>query len=474
VKKIVLATPPVSLKERYGTLAGAGNTMPCLGLLSLAAVARKKGFDCSIVEASSLCLGLDETVHEIISLSPDYVGLTSTTLSIWAAAELAQKVKIENSRFKIIVGGPHLTALPYETLQAFPAFDYGVIGEGEETLVDLLLALEGNGDVKKVKGIVYRDTDHIEITERRPFIDDLDSLPLPAWDLLEGFPRRYRPPAFRFRRLPAASLVTSRGCPNTCIFCDRSVFGNRCRSFSSGYILEMVKFLCHRYGIKELLIEDDTFFLSRQRIREFCEGLLKENLQLSWSCLGRVNTVDREILTLMKRAGCWQIGFGIESGDQKILDLAKKNISLSQVKEAIRLTREAGIESKGFFILGFPQEDRETLRQTSTFARTLLLDDISINFMTPFPGSQLFQDAHLYGQFDADWRKMNMLRVVFVPHDLTEADLVKTSHDLWKHFYLRHRIIFGYLKRLIRNPMIGFSLFKGFFAFIALLFKREN
>jgi radical SAM superfamily enzyme YgiQ (UPF0313 family) len=236
----------------------------------------------------------------------------------------------------------------------------------------------------------------------------------------------------------------------------------------------MVKHLYHRYGIKELLIEDDTFFLSRQRIREFCEGLLKENLQLSWSCLGRVNTVDREILTLMKRAGCWQIGFGIESGDQEILDLAKKNISLSQVKEAIRLTREAGIESKGFFILGFPQEDRETLRQTATFARTLLLDDISINFMTPFPGSQLFQDAHLYGQFDVDWRKMNMLRVVFVPRGLTEADLLKTSHDLWKHFYLRPRIIFGYLVRLIKNPMIGFNLFRGFFAFIALLFKREG
>ena len=224
-------------------------------------------------------------MKEILFLSPDYAGLTSTTLSICSVSALAEKAKSGQSRLKVIVGGPHLTALPLETLQAFPAFDYGVIGEGEATFVDLLDTLEHDGDVRKVSGIVHRDGDAVEVTERRPFIECLDSLPFPAWDLLEGFPERYRPPAFRFRRLPAASLVTSRGCPNVCIFCDRSVFGNRCRSFSSGYILEMVKLLYHRYRIRELLIEDDTFFLSRQRISEFCEGLLKEQVRLSWSCL---------------------------------------------------------------------------------------------------------------------------------------------------------------------------------------------
>ncbi|HUT84050.1 MAG TPA: cobalamin B12-binding domain-containing protein, partial [Thermodesulfobacteriota bacterium] len=133
MKKIVLATPPLSLQERYGALAGAGNTMPCLGLLSLAGMAREKGFDVSLVEASSLGLSLDEVVKEILSASPDYVGLTSTTLSICSASALAEKAKSGQSRLKVIVGGPHLTALPSETLQAFPAFDYGVIGEGEAT-----------------------------------------------------------------------------------------------------------------------------------------------------------------------------------------------------------------------------------------------------------------------------------------------------------------------------------------------------
>ena len=455
-------------------MAGAGNTMPSLGLLSLAAVAREKGFDVSLVEASSLGLSLDEAAKEVLSVSPDYVGVTSTTLSICSASALAEKAKSGNSRLKVIVGGPHLTALPSETLQAFPAFDYGVIGEGEATLIDLLDTLEHDGDVRKVSGIVHRDGDAVEVTERRPFIEGLDSLPFPVWDLLEGFPERYRPPAFRFRRLPAASLVTSRGCPNVCIFCDRSVFGNRCRSFSPGYILEMVKLLYHRYGIRELLIEDDTFFLSRQRIREFCEGLLREQVRLSWSCLGRVNTVDRETLLLMKWAGCWQIGYGIESGDQKILDLAKKNISLEQVREAVSLTREAGIESKGFFILGFPHEDKETLQHTEEFATTLSLDDMSVNFMTPFPGSLLYRDAHLYGTFDADWRKMNMLEVVFIPRGLTQADLIKASHNLWKRFYLRPRIVFGYLLRLMKNPAIGLDLLKGFLAFIGLLLKRGD
>jgi radical SAM superfamily enzyme YgiQ (UPF0313 family) len=448
--------------------------MPSLGLLSLAAVVREEGFDCSVVEASSQGLGFDETLKQILTLSPDYIGLTSTTLSICAAAELAQKANVRDSRLKIIVGGPHLTALPYETLKAFNVFDYGVIGEGENTLVELLHVLADGGDVKEVRGIVYRDADNLQLTGRRPFIEDLDSLPLPAWHLLSGFPQRYRPPAFRFHRLPAASLVTSRGCPNTCIFCDRSVVGNRCRSFSSVYILEMVKLLYHRYGIKEILIEDDTFFLSQQRVREVCEGMLREDLRLSWSCLGRVNSADREILTLMRRAGCWQIGYGIESGDQRILNLAKKNISLEEVKETIRITKEAGIETKGFFILGFPEEDGRSLKQTEEFTRTLPLDDISVSFMTPFPGSELFQDAHRYGRFDIDWQKMNMLTVVFVPYGLTEADLIRASHNIWKWFYLRPRIIFGYLMRMIKNPAIGFNLFRGFLAFIAMLFAREK
>jgi radical SAM superfamily enzyme YgiQ (UPF0313 family) len=448
--------------------------MPSLGLLSLAAVARDRTFDVSIVEASSLGLNLDETVKKILALSPDYVGLTATSLSICAAAKLAEKIKTGNNQLKIIIGGPHVTALPQETFQAFPGFDYGVFGEGEDTFVSLLYALGDNEDLKQVRGIVYRENSHIEVTEKRPFIENLDSLPFPAWDLLEGFPKRYRPPAFRFRKLPAGSLVTSRGCPNTCIFCDRSVFGNRCRSFSSGYILEIVKLLSGRYGIRELLIEDDTFFLSSERIKGFCEGLLKEGLRLSWSCLGRVNSVDREILALMKKAGCWQIGYGIESGDQRILDLAKKNISLEQVQEAITLTKEAGIESKGFFILGFPQEDKETLQRTVDFAQTLPLDDVSVNFMTPFPGSKIFQDAHLYGRFDPDWRKMNMLTIVFLPHGLTEADLTHASHNLWKGFYLRPRIIFNYCMRLIKNPRITMNLFMGLLAFIAMLLMKKK
>jgi radical SAM superfamily enzyme YgiQ (UPF0313 family) len=236
----------------------------------------------------------------------------------------------------------------------------------------------------------------------------------------------------------------------------------------------MVKLLSKRYGIRELLIEDDTFFLSGERIREFCEGLLREDVQVSWSCLGRVNSVDREILALMKKAGCWQIGYGIESGDQNILDLAKKNISLGQVQEAISLTRETGIESKGFFILGFPREDKNTLKHTEEFAKRLPLDDISVNFMTPFPGSRLFQEANIYGRFDADWRRMNMLTVVFLPHGLTEADLISASHNLWKGFYLRPRIIISYLMRLLKNPKIGLNLFRGFVAFMGLILKRGD
>jgi radical SAM superfamily enzyme YgiQ (UPF0313 family) len=469
---IVFAAPPLTLQERYGTLAGAGNTLPSMGLLSLASVVRKNGYKTSVVEASSLNLSYDETVRQILSFSPDYVGITATTVSIFHAAKLAGKIKERNKNIKVIIGGSHITAVTNETLEMFPVFDAAVIGEGEETILKLLNALDSKGNIGDVGGIAYRQNGSIRINNRQDLIKDLDSIPFPAWDILPDFPKAYHPVAIRCRRYPAAHLLTSRGCPHRCIFCDTSVFSRKYRAFSSGYILEMIKILYNKYGIREILFEDDVFVIFKKRLVEICEGLLKENLKISWSCLGRVHAVKPDILKLMKRAGCWQIGYGIESGDQKILDFAKKAIMLEQAEEAVKWTKEAGIHTKGFFILGFPLETEESILNTINFSKRIMLDDISANLMTPFPGSEIYSIADKYGKFDRDWSKMNMLQSVFIPNGLSEDKLNYYNKKMLKEFYLRPRIIGNYLLRMLENPRNTGNFLKGLSAFLRTVAQR--
>lgn len=227
----------------------------------------------------------------------------------------------------------------------------------------------------------------------------------------------------------------------------------------------MIAHLRRKYGIRELVFEDDTFVMHKSRVLEICEGLKKSGWGITWSCLGRVDMVDPEILSAMKAAGCWQIGYGIESGDQGILDLVEKKIKLERVRQALRWTKEAGIMTKGFFILGFPTETNGTMQKTMDFAKKNALDDISVFKLTPLPGSKMYEIAGQYGNFDNDWRKMNLLDTVFVPKDLTREDLEETAKRMLREFYMRPRVILSYLGRLARNPSHIAPLVKGFFAF---------
>jgi len=463
---ILLTTPPVTLEERYGKLAMAGNTMPSLALVSLAGILREAGFQVKIVDSSSSGLNLGQIVHIIKATSPRYVGISSSTFSISAAAQLAKAIKELDGSIKTILGGAHISSIPSETMVAYPWFDIGIIAEGEITLAEVLKSLEEGKELDDVEGLAYRKDHRIIVTRRRPFIKNLDELPFPAWDLLPGFPEAYNPPPFRFRHLPAAPLVTSRGCPNKCIFCDRSVFGNNYRFFSSSYVLQMIEELHRKYGVRELLIEDDTFPLLKERLLEICEGILRKGIKISWSCLGRVDMVEKKTLAFMKKAGCWQIGYGIESGNQEILDFERKNISLEEVERALRMTKEAGIHTKGFFILGHPNETRKTLEDTVNFAKKLALDDISVSMLTPYPGSEIYPIAERYGEFESDWEKMNLLNCVFIPHGLKREDLDHYSKKLRREFYLRPRIIWSYLKRITSDPMNVPCYFKGFMAFL--------
>jgi anaerobic magnesium-protoporphyrin IX monomethyl ester cyclase len=450
--KIVLTTPPITLKERYGKLSGAANTLPSLGILYIAAVLRRDDYAVSVIEASSLGFSLKKLLDKIIAIKPKYLGISATTLSIFNASALADEIKKVVSNIKIIIGGPHITAIPEETMGLFKSFDFGVIGEGEETMRDLVNSLEKEKEISDVSGIVFRKGDDIVRTAQRSFLKDPDKLSFPAWDLLEDFPDKYYPPPFRFKKLPAVYIVTTRGCPYKCIFCDRSVFGNRCRGHSAKYVLELIEYLSKKFGIKEILIEDDTFVTFKDRLIEICEGIINRGIRISWSCLARADAVTPEILSLMKKAGCWNISYGIETGDSEVMKFIGKTLNLNKVEQAVRLTKKAGILSKGFFILGHPIDTHDTIKRTVDFALRIPLDDISVSMMTPFPGSILYKIASQYGKFENDWKRMNELNTVFVPKGLTEDDLQRYSKEIFRRFYFRPRIVLNYLKRMIENP----------------------
>ncbi|MGC9327697.1 MAG: B12-binding domain-containing radical SAM protein, partial [Candidatus Hinthialibacter sp.] len=388
------------------------------------------------------------------SIHPRFIGLTTTTLTTLPAEKAARIIKQRWPSAVIAVGGPHATAIPDETLRRCPDFDLAAVHEGDQTILEILQAVENGGkDFSSIAGIVCRNENgEIIKTPPRPPFFDLDSLDFPAWELLDGFPEKYNPGFFKVGHVPSVSFVSSRGCPFHCSFCDTSVFGRKIRSHSAEYMAELFEYVNKRFGIRDVTFEDDTFMVYRKNVEEFCERLGKKNLRMTWACNSRVNLAKPDLLRTMKRAGCWHISYGIESGSQDILDHEDKKLTLEQVHEGIRSTREAGVAAKGFFIVGHPRETQETLQATYRLTQDVPFSDISVTCMTPFPGSPLSKVAHEYGRFDDDWTKMNLLTPVFVPHGLTAEDLQYWQKKILRAFYFRPRTLMDYTGRVLRNP----------------------
>jgi anaerobic magnesium-protoporphyrin IX monomethyl ester cyclase len=451
MKTVVLVAPPVPSRVRYGPfhrIMGRGIIRPHIGLLSLAAVLRRHGHGVRLVDALAQDLTPENTARVVMRYAPHAVAFTSYSLSITQAAEIARQVKNADPEVLTIVGGPHVSALPIETMTEFPAFDVGVIGEGERTLLAVVEHL-GERDFGAIDGVVIRHGEGIRVTGLRPPIQDLDVLPHPAWDLLEGFPERYPLHRIRYRRFPVADVCTSRGCPYQCTFCDRSVFGSRYRAFSPGYVIEQVEWLRRCLGVREVMFKDDLIMADRERMVAICEGMLSRQCDLSWSCMGRADKVDRALLALMRRAGCWQISYGIESGNQAVLDRAKKNLALERVEEALWMTREEGISPRGFFILGLPGETTVTIRESIDFATRSVLEDVNVALFTPFPGTELSSTARTHGAFDGAWLGMSKFHAGFVPFGLTRDDLERSLKRFYIEFFARRRILWTLGKRML-------------------------
>ena len=262
-------------------------------------------------------------------------------------------------------------------------------------------------------------------------------------------------------------IVTSRGCPGQCTFCDNSVFGRKYRWHSPRYIINMIKILKQRYNIKEIQFKDDNLLVNKITLKELCEIMIKEKLNITWNCGGRVDMVNPEILKIMKEAGCWQIWYGLESGSDKVLKCMKKNITVEQIKYAVKITKDAGISPGGFFMVGNPNETEEDIKMTLKLLLELPLDEFHMSHLTPFPGSELYRTADMYGQFDRNWKKMNGWNILFVPKGLTREKLVYYSNLAFRKFYLRPRIILSYIRKIrsLRLLRIYFDAFLGFMSF---------
>jgi len=235
----------------------------------------------------------------------------------------------------------------------------------------------------------------------------------------------------------------------------------------------MIKQLREEYGVREILIEDDTFIISRKRVAEFCELLLEQNIDITWSCLGRADRVKPELLALMRKAGCWHITYGIESGDADILKSVNKNLDIPQIRQALEWSRAAGLQTKGFFIVGFPGETDATIAATRDLALSLPLDDISVMLLQPFPGSEIYSTVAGMGTFNCDWRKMTTLEATFIPNGFTKESLETAHTRLIRDFYFRPGIICRQALHLAARPRAAWATFQGFLAFLRVL-RRDN
>jgi anaerobic magnesium-protoporphyrin IX monomethyl ester cyclase len=473
-KKIVLLNPPLSEQERSGALAKAtGRSLP-YGLLSVAAVTRQAGYRTVFMDAENSGDSPERTAQKILGEAPDYLGISTVTLSVDEAAALAERLKGAAPNLTIIAGGPHMSSAPDESMQRFRAFDVGVIGEAEVTILNLLRALDEQQPLSGVRGIIFRDQGKLVRNPREPPIQDLDVLPMPAWDLVPNLAERYRPSAPSYIRLPSTTIVTSRGCAGSCIFCNSVAIHGRLRCFSAEYVLDMVRHLQQHYGIRDLSIYDDNFLFHADRVEKFCRTIIDEKIDLTWSCYSRVDQGNYELFKLMRRAGCWQLSYGVESGSQEILDFIRKQVTLEQIEKTIRETKRAGLRTRGFFMIGHLTETRASIRETIAFMQRLPLDDFHFTAFTPLPGTHAYRIADQYGTFDKTWSKMNLQYPAFVPHGLTAEEMEAESKHAYRAFYFRPRIILSYLSLLVRHPRESMRLFRALQALIARSFLGDQ
>ena len=415
-------------------ITAIANRMAPLGLLSMAAYLEREGHEVFVLD----CLGPGEAVsndahvQSILDKNPHMIGFSATTSGFLDGYDLALRIKAERPRIKTVFGGVHISALGSALLEKFRAIDFLCLGEGEITLAELA----SETSPAHIKGIAYRDGDRSVQNEPRPQVPDLDDLPFPAYEKLQGFPKGYNLPLFSYVHAPGATMVTSRGCPYQCSFCDRSVFKRGYRYNSAAYIYAHAAYLRKRFGVRHVNIYDDLFTTHRNRIAEFCTLLISKPLGMQFNCAVRVGHCDDELLEMLKAAGFLQLSLGIETGDETQMAIHKPGVHLEAVRDTVRRIQAKGLRAKGLFMMGLPGETRDSILKTTEFALSLGLDDMNMSKFTPFHGAPLWNSISDEGMLHEDWRQMNCLNFVFVPNSIASKEILEELYNRHvKQFY---------------------------------------
>jgi len=471
--RVLLIGPQVDYARMFGKASTTAPSMVPLNLLYLSAYLESRNIPVKILDGQIHDLDKQNLVRHIGQFNPNVVGISCATPLVYPAHRIAKTVKAVSRQMTVIMGGPHPTILPEETI-ADENVDIVVRGEGEITLFELVTAIENGSSLNSILGITYRDNGNIVSTQNRPLKTDLDSLPLPSRHLIPI--GKYRPQIDIYSRLPWTHMLTSRGCPYKCIFCaSRQISGHKYRVRSPEKVVEEIDLLVNQYSIRNIGMADDNFIVDRKRTERICDMLIKEgyNRTVDWSCALRADKVDQSLLKKMRAAGCRCICVGIETGSQRLMNILKKHLKLEKVEEGVKMMRKAGIKVRGTFMLGIPTETEEETLQTINFAKKLNLDFAKFNIITPYPGTELYEMAKERGLVGDDtWARLipgigfSEAEPVFVPEGRDPKELKAKQRRAARTFYLRPRPIWN-----LASNIGSFDDFKRYFYAAKLLLK---
>jgi magnesium-protoporphyrin IX monomethyl ester (oxidative) cyclase len=428
--KVLLVNPPQTFYA--GSDQPAGN-LP-LGLMYIASVLQKAGYQAEILDAfmadslfrkdgevTNVGMPFEQIQEEISARKPDILGIAGPfTCQIENSVRVSTLAKSVDSKILTVVGGPHVTAVPEGFLSEAKDVDVAVTGEGEYSMLEIAQYFEGKKRLSEILGIAYRKEEQIIVNLPRPFISNLDELPYPAYDLVDM--EHYLNPkkiGYRSFRNRAISMITSRGCPYNCCFCSVHLhMGREFRAHSAEHVLNHIEYVVEKFQVKTIFFEDDNLTFDLERFEAICDGLISRKIKIGWETPNgvRADCLNLNLLTKMKRSGCQSVFFGVESGDQQILNnIICKSLDLSRVMDVAKNSRKIGLKTGAFYIIGFPGEKKENMQRTVDFALKLKRDyDVGMHlfFATPSYGTRLYNECKTKGYIkeDLDWNSFAQAR----------------------------------------------------------------
>jgi len=439
---VLLINPP-TINEITGTYPEAFDSdmgySPPLSILYLAGYIEEKGkHKVKIIDAQVERLNYLNLEKKLVNEEFDIVGITIMTFLLIDVIKTIDVVKKVNPKCKIVVGGAHVNLYPYETIN-LKNINFVVLGEGEVIFNNLLDNIEDVEKLKNIKGLVFKsDEDEIIHTGFPDNIKDLDSLPFPARHLTPY--KKYS--SVLAVRLPITTMMTSRGCPFKCSFCDRPHLGKKFRAVTAQRVVEEME-TAIKLGINEFLIYDDTFTVDKKRVKTICNLIIDKKLDVGFDIRARVDTVNEEIIALLKKAGCRGIHYGVEAGTEKILKVLNKGIKLEKVKEVFKLTKKYKIKTLAYFMIGSPEETKQDIMQTFKFAKKLNPDYFHLSILSPFPGTKIYFDGLANNTIKTDyWREFAKnpsadFKMLYWEENLDRKELEMLLIKGYKQFYTR-------------------------------------